>query len=81
MDGILVSLWGSDIVRFMRYGKESGFLKKFKGEIIFPVGGSVEVFMGLGFLNNPTNTGMSRTLQPQTGTLLLVMLILLGLGH
>ena len=38
---------------FIRYGRKLNFFKKFKGEIIFPVGGSVEVFMGLGFLNNP----------------------------
>jgi branched-chain amino acid transport system substrate-binding protein len=51
-DGIMFSLWGSDIVRFMNQARKGGFFRK-RTQVIFPVGGAVEVFIGLGFLSNP----------------------------
>jgi branched-chain amino acid transport system substrate-binding protein len=50
-DGIMLSLWGNNLKDFIRQGQETGF---FQGkQILCPVGGSVEIFIALGFLRMP----------------------------
>jgi branched-chain amino acid transport system substrate-binding protein len=50
-DGIMVSLWGNNLKSFLKQAKKDGF---FEGKhVVCPVGGSVEIFTALGFLNMP----------------------------
>ncbi len=51
-DGLMLSLWGQNLQDFIKQAKEGGLFQGRK--VICPVGGSVEIFVGLGFLNMPT---------------------------
>ncbi len=50
-DGLMLSLWGQNLQDFIRQAKEAGLFDRTK--VICPVGGSVEIFVALGFLNMP----------------------------
>ncbi|MGO9566539.1 MAG: ABC transporter substrate-binding protein, partial [Desulfomonilaceae bacterium] len=50
-DGLMISLWGNDLKTFLQQAHRDGFLK---GRMVLcPVGGAVEIFMALGFLDLP----------------------------
>ncbi|MGO9566559.1 MAG: ABC transporter substrate-binding protein, partial [Desulfomonilaceae bacterium] len=50
-DGLMISLWGNDLKTFLQQAHRDGFLKG--RTVLCPVGGAVEIFMALGFLDLP----------------------------
>ena len=50
-DGLMISLWGNDLKTFLQQANREGFLKG--RTVLCPVGGAVEIFMALGFLDLP----------------------------
>jgi branched-chain amino acid transport system substrate-binding protein len=51
VDGLMLSLWGNDLREFIRQAHQAGFLSG--KTVLCPVGGSVEIFAALGFLDMP----------------------------
>lgn len=50
-NGLMISLWGNDLKTFIQQAHREGF---FKGRtVLCPVGGAVEIFIALGFLDLP----------------------------
>ncbi len=50
-DGVMVSLWGKNLQDFIQQGNEIGFFEGRKA--ICPIGGTVAIFVTLGFLHMP----------------------------
>jgi len=50
-EGLMISLWGNDLKTFLQQANRDGFLKG--RTVMCPVGGAVEIFMALGFLDLP----------------------------
>lgn len=59
-EGVMLSLWGTDVASFLKAANRSKLLQE-KKAILFPVGGAVEVFMSLGFLNMPKGVWFGST--------------------
>jgi branched-chain amino acid transport system substrate-binding protein len=50
-DGVMISLWGNNLRDFIRQAHEEHFFEN--RSVLCPVGGSVEIFTALGFLDMP----------------------------
>jgi branched-chain amino acid transport system substrate-binding protein len=50
-DGIMISLWGNNLRDFLKQAQEQQFFANRR--VMCPVGGSVEIFYSLGFLDMP----------------------------
>jgi branched-chain amino acid transport system substrate-binding protein len=50
-DGVMISLWGNNLRDFIRQANEEKFFENRR--VLCPVGGSVEIFTALGFLDMP----------------------------
>lgn len=50
-DGVMISLWGSNLRDFLRQAHREGFFRN--KQVVCSVGGSVEIFLSLGFLRMP----------------------------
>ncbi len=45
-DGVLVSLWGGNVIDFLRQGREKGLFERTR-TVLMPVAGSMDVFLGM----------------------------------